>query len=85
MSESLDEKLGCGDNSCVLVKPVGMGTNGGCRCPVTRVKRVMRDRVLEEAAKVAEKEASRVQPNDYPAGMLLNVASKIRALKTKGE
>jgi hypothetical protein len=24
--------LGCGDNSCVFVKPTGMATNGGCRC-----------------------------------------------------
>ncbi|WP_163557529.1 hypothetical protein [Halomonas sp. NO4] len=23
---------GCGDNSCCISKPVGMGTNGGCRC-----------------------------------------------------
>jgi hypothetical protein len=23
---------GCGDNSCEFVKPVGMATNGGCRC-----------------------------------------------------
>ncbi len=26
------EPLTCGDNSCRLDKPVGMGTNGGCRC-----------------------------------------------------
>ncbi len=26
---------GCGDNSCLIKKPVGMATNGGCRC--TRV------------------------------------------------
>lgn len=23
---------GCGDNSCLFVKPKGMATNGGCRC-----------------------------------------------------
>lgn len=23
---------GCGDNSCMIKKPNGMGTNGGCRC-----------------------------------------------------
>jgi hypothetical protein len=23
---------GCGDNSCLVFKPQGMGTNGGCRC-----------------------------------------------------
>lgn len=25
-------KYGCGDNSCMIHKPIGMGTNGGCRC-----------------------------------------------------
>ena len=24
--------VGCGDNSCLFVKPSGMATNGGCRC-----------------------------------------------------
>lgn len=23
---------GCGDSNCVIVRPVGMHTNGGCRC-----------------------------------------------------
>lgn len=23
---------GCGDNSCLIKKPDGMATNGGCRC-----------------------------------------------------
>lgn len=23
---------GCGDGNCIIVKPVGMHTNGGCRC-----------------------------------------------------
>jgi hypothetical protein len=26
------EYVGCGDNSCLFVKPQGMATNGGCRC-----------------------------------------------------
>jgi hypothetical protein len=25
-------ELGCGDHGCVVQKPKGMGTNGGCRC-----------------------------------------------------
>ena len=25
---------GCGDNGCVIRKPSGMATNGGCRCPI---------------------------------------------------
>jgi len=28
----MNDVTGCGDNSCKLVKPVGMATNGGCRC-----------------------------------------------------
>lgn len=27
-----DEVFGCGDNSCLVRKPRGMATNGGCRC-----------------------------------------------------
>ena len=23
---------GCGDNSCILARPTGMATNGGCQC-----------------------------------------------------
>lgn len=25
-------ETGCGDNSCLIKKPKGMGTNGGCTC-----------------------------------------------------
>lgn len=43
MSEKLQELLakrdqqlaeigGCGDGGCIIVKPKGMHTNGGCRC-----------------------------------------------------
>ena len=28
----LDAIEGCGDNSCLIAPPNGMGTNGGCRC-----------------------------------------------------
>ena len=28
----LDAPQGCGDHSCVVARPRGMGTNGGCRC-----------------------------------------------------
>jgi hypothetical protein len=30
---------GCGDNSCVLIQPQGMGTNGGCRCDERALRR----------------------------------------------
>jgi len=29
---SVRKVVGCGDNSCLFVKPKGMATNGGCRC-----------------------------------------------------
>jgi len=41
MSQSIKEILfkgfqGCGDNSCLVKKPKGMATNGGCRCKDNR-------------------------------------------------
>lgn len=34
--EELDQRLaqigGCGDGNCLVVRPKGMHTNGGCRC-----------------------------------------------------
>lgn len=32
------ELEGCGDHSCVVAKPKGMGTNGGCRCDERRLR-----------------------------------------------
>lgn len=32
LTERYGFKLGCGDNSCILGRPGGMATNGGCRC-----------------------------------------------------
>jgi hypothetical protein len=29
---------GCGDGGCVVQRPVGMHTNGGCRCNTDRMK-----------------------------------------------
>jgi len=29
---------GCGDGGCIIVKPKGMHTNGGCRCSTNRLK-----------------------------------------------
>jgi hypothetical protein len=28
----VENRVGCGDHSCLFRKPTGMGTNGGCRC-----------------------------------------------------
>lgn len=32
------ELEGCGDNSCIVAKPKGMATNGGCRCDERRLR-----------------------------------------------
>jgi len=32
---------GCGDHGCLIEKPEGMGTNGGCRCHLDRHKASM--------------------------------------------
>lgn len=34
--------LGCGDNSCVIGRRGGMGTNGGCHCDDRAVRRAAR-------------------------------------------
>ena len=54
------ELLTCGDNSCHLDKPEGMGTNGGCRClkdlPTAQKLRVQKY-IYREKRKVQELEA----------------------------
>lgn len=35
---SMEELGGCGDGNCIIVKPQGMHTNGGCRCNTDRYK-----------------------------------------------
>lgn len=50
MSDDLQQRLAalrCGDNSCVLGAPGGMGTNGGCQCasmkPLAHTHRSVRE------------------------------------------
>lgn len=31
--------FGCGDNSCLVSKSIGMATNGGCRCEPRELRR----------------------------------------------
>ena len=38
----LAQMNGCMDHSCVVKKPTGMGTNGGCRCPTDEDRRHLR-------------------------------------------
>ena len=48
--------LGCGDGGCVVERPTGMHTNGGCRClqelpPNKRLRvRLMLERLRKELA-----------------------------------
>lgn len=54
-----DEKrdvTGCGDNSCIVAKPSGMATNGGCQCS----EMVLRRAVLELRARLTALEAQLV-------------------------
>lgn len=35
------ELVGCGDHSCCIASPKGMGTNGGCRCEAFELRRAV--------------------------------------------
>ncbi len=41
LDKQLTERLahigGCGDGNCIIVRPVGQHTNGGCRCSYDRM------------------------------------------------
>lgn len=48
---------GCGDNSCIVARPSGMATNGGCRCDVHRLRSALnywrrRSVFLEETIRI---------------------------------
>jgi hypothetical protein len=30
--DATEDMTGCGDSSCIIARPLGMHTNGGCRC-----------------------------------------------------
>ena len=55
--ETLAKKSGCGDGNCVVWKPTGMHTNGGCACVRTASYdpslRAMIDQLLRIAQKTA--------------------------------
>lgn len=47
---------GCGDHGCLIKRPVGMGTNGGCRCHGDRNKmRIILSRLLAYRAEREKK------------------------------
>lgn len=49
---------GCGDNSCAVAPPQGIGTNGGCRCGERKLRAAVHTLKAEidrlNAGKVAE-------------------------------
>lgn len=60
---------GCGDNSCVIERPRGMATNGGCRCGRAALKSALwRAREERDAARAegaaAEREACALIADD---------------------
>jgi len=38
LDEYLETIGGCGDGGCIILKPVGQHTNGGCRCSRDPIK-----------------------------------------------
>ena len=48
--------VGCNDSSCVIAKPTGMHTNGGCRCDARALRMmIMRLRTKIEKLKKQQK------------------------------
>ena len=45
---------GCGDHSCVVEKPKGQGTNGGCRCSPIALRR----KIWEQEAEIKQYQSS---------------------------
>lgn len=53
---------GCGDNSCVVERPRGMATNGGCRCGRMALRMALqRERKATATAAAAERAALRAE------------------------
>ena len=61
--------LGCGDSSCVIRKPAGQHTNGGCRCSERELRRALqwykrRSQFLEETVKQLTSERSTIDSGE---------------------
>ena len=61
-SQKLVDRLvqigGCSDGGCVVIRPVGMHTNGGCRCSTNSM--TMRRVLFAYWAELGEKQAPRM-------------------------
>lgn len=59
--------VGC-DNSCVVARPGGMATNGGCRCDEAKLRRAVQWwRRRAEFLQVTVQEMRHGQPGDCPS------------------
>lgn len=52
---------GCGDGSCIVARPTGMHTNGGCRCEGFELRRAVmywrrRSEFLQETIRIMKEE-----------------------------
>ena len=67
-----DAPIGCGDHSCDVAPPGGMGTNGHCRCDevaLRRAVRAMRRTIAALRAELTEATARRQEAEALVAGM----------------
>jgi hypothetical protein len=60
---------GCGDHSCVVVRPTGMATNGGCRCQERELRRALtwykrRAKFLEDTIAELKAEVARLHADN---------------------
>lgn len=55
---------GCGDGGCVVVKPIGMHTNGGCRCMRDQIKSQRFARAANKFAQAARAALNAVEKRD---------------------
>ena len=55
--ETLAKKSGCGDGNCVVWKPTGMHTNGGCACVRTASYDHSLRATIDQLLRIAQKAA----------------------------
>ena len=67
----IERYAGCGDNSCMFIKPKGMATNGGCRC-FERVSDT-RQRLLAQALALLYREVKATHDQHVVVGRAVSV------------
>lgn len=56
LDQRLSEATGCSNHGCVIYKPKGMGTNGGCNCSASKLRAYVRDlkaKVVEQGMTIS--------------------------------